>query len=161
MKTLFIASLSVASLVAAGCASTGMSPVVTPVFSQVSLPENVKVPAGHKVALETIGKGTIVYECRAIATTVGAFEWVFVAPDALLTNRAGQRLGKYYGPPATWEGDDGSKVSGAQLAVSAASPGNIPLQLVKANPSSGRGVMTDTTFIQSVATVGGQVKARL
>ena len=40
-----------------------------------------------------------------------------------------------------------------------ASAGNIPLQLVKANPATGNGAMTGVTFIQRVATKGGVAPA--
>jgi hypothetical protein len=50
---------------------------------------------------------------------------------------------------------DGSKITATQLAVSPAGAGNIPLQLVKANPASGAGAMLGVTYIQRVATKGG------
>ena len=135
------------------CASqSGMAP---PAFSQAALPEAVKVPAGHSVKLETVGVGEITYECRAKKDVAGQFEWVFVGPDAALNDRSGKRIGKYYGPPATWEAMDGSKVTGAQLAMSPASAGSIPMQLVKANPAMGAGAMQGVTYIQRVATQGG------
>lgn len=124
-------------------------------FSQAALPEVVKVPAGHRVALEAAAAGDITYECRARQDSVGAFDWAFVGPDAGLKGRDGQRLGKYYGPPATWEHRDGSKVSGAQVAVAPAGAGAIALQLVKANPASGAGVLQGVSYIQRVATQGG------
>jgi hypothetical protein len=73
----------------------------------------------------------------------------------LLNSRAGQSVGKYYGPPATWESDDGSKINGTQIAVSPAPQGNIPLQLVKTSPAIGEGVMKGISFIQRVQTKGG------
>ena len=47
------------------------------------------------------------------------------------------------------------KVTATQVAVAPAMPGSIALQLVKANPASGTGRVTGTTFIQRVATKGG------
>lgn len=41
------------------------------------------------------------------------------------------------------------------MAVAPNGAGNIPNQLVKANPASGNGAMTDVTYIQRVNTVGG------
>jgi hypothetical protein len=146
--------LAVAGL--AACASQG--PVMAP-FSQMSLPDAVKVPAGHTVAMETAAAGDITYECRAKKDMAGQFEWVFVGPDAGLKNRSGKIIGKYYGPPATWENNDGSKVSGAQVAVAPAGAGAIPLQLVKANPAMGAGAMQGVTYIQRVNTQGGVAPA--
>jgi hypothetical protein len=67
----------------------------------------------------------------------------------------GQQIGRYYGPPATWESSDSSKITGAQLAVAPAKPGSIPLQLVKANPAMAQGAMNGVSYIQRVATEGG------
>jgi hypothetical protein len=143
------AAAAVATL--AGCA-TGPA---APVFMQDSLPAAVQVPVGHQVAMETVGSGEITYECRAKAAMPGEHEWVFVGPQAVLKNRMGTAVGKYYGPPATWEAMDGSKVTGTQLAVAPAGMGNIPLQLVKANPAMGMGAMSGISHIQRVATKGG------
>jgi hypothetical protein len=128
-------------------------------FNQSSLPDAVKVPAGHKVVLETVGAGDITYECREKKDAAGQFEWTFVGPSAVLKDRKGATIGAYYGPPATWKSTDGSEVTATQVAVSPASAGNIPLQLVKANPSTGNGAMTGVTFIQRVATQGGVAPA--
>jgi Protein of unknown function (DUF3455) len=124
-------------------------------FSQAALPEAIKVPSGHRVSIETVGRGTIDYECRAKAGASPAFEWAFVGPDAKLYDRKGNQVGRYYGPPATWESADGSKITGMQLAVAPAQTGSIPLQLVKANPAMGQGTMNGVSYIQRVATVGG------
>ena len=84
---------------------------------------------------------------------------MFVGPDAVLNDRAGKRVGRYYGPPATWESTDGSKVTATQVAVAPAATGSIPLQLVRANPATGSGAMTGVTYIQRVATRGGVAPA--
>jgi Protein of unknown function (DUF3455) len=137
----------------------------TAAFNQSALPDPVKVPSGNAVALETVGIGEITYECRDkkdANAQAGQMEWAFVGPMADLKDRSGKVIGKYFGPPATWAANDGSSVSGAQVAVSPATAGNIPLQLVKANPAnanSGMGVMTGVTYIQRVATQGGVAPA--
>jgi Protein of unknown function (DUF3455) len=128
-------------------------------YSQASLPAAVQVPAGHKVAMETVGAGDITYQCNPKKDMASQFEWVFVGPDAKLNDRSGKQVGKYYGPPATWENMDGSKITGMQVAVAPSSVGNIPLQLVKANPAMGTGAMTGVTYIQRVATSGGVAPA--
>ncbi len=161
MKNLSVIAISSACLaLLSACAATGPSPgMMAKPFSQDGLPDAVKVPAGNKVALETVGVGEITYECRAKANTPGSFEWVFVGPKADLNSRAGTKLGTYYGPPATWAALDGSAITGAQLAVAPAGAGNIPSQLVKANPATGAGAMTGVTHIQRVATRGGVAPA--
>ncbi|MDF2447237.1 MAG: hypothetical protein K0S46_2473 [Moraxellaceae bacterium] len=143
-------------LTLAACSSLSPS---TPVFTQDALAEAVKVPAGHTVSLESVGVGEITYECRAKADNIAVNEWVFVGPKAVLRDRAGKAIGSYYGPPATWEAQDGSKISGAQVAIAPGGAGNIPLQLVKANASATPGVLAGVAFIQRVATKGGVAPA--
>lgn len=146
-----LTAVSLATLALAACAT---GPVVKP-YDQSALPAAVQVPAGHKVVMETVGAGDITYECRVKANAPGQHEWVFVGPDARLMDRAGKMVGKYYGPPATWESMDGSRLTGTQVAVAPAAAGSIPLQLVKANPAMGSGAMTGVSYIQRVATQGG------
>ena len=138
----------VATTVLLGACSSMGSP--TSGFSQDHLPDTIKVPAGHKVAWETVGSGEITYECRDKAGMPGQAEWVFVGPKAVLKDRAGSQVGRYYGPPATWQALDGSKLSGA---------GNLPYQLVKANPAMGNGALSGVTYIQRVALKGGVAPA--
>lgn len=146
-------------LAAAGLAAcAGMAPRST-AYSQSMLPDAVKVPTGHMVAMETVGTGQITYECRAKAGMAGTYEWTFVGPDAKLWDRRGAQVGRYWGPPATWENNDGSKLTATQVAVAPAGDGNIPLQLVKANPAMGMGAMQGVSYIQRVATKGGVAPA--
>ena len=84
-------------------------------FNQADLPAAVQVPAGNKVALEHAAAGDVNYQCRAKKDMAGQFEWVFVGPDAKLMDRAGKAIGRYFGPPATWESNDGSKVTATQV----------------------------------------------
>lgn len=144
------ASALVISLLAA-CGSMATAPM----YDQAGLPAAVQAPAGNKVAMETVGVGEITYQCNAKKDMADQFEWVFVGPDAKLNDRSGKQVGKYYGPPATWENMDGSKLTGAQVAVSPSTAGNIPNQLVKANPAMGSGAMSGVTYIQRVNTMGG------
>jgi len=146
----------------AGCSSmsnsTGSKSSMSS-FSQTSLPAAVQVPAGNKVTMETVGVGEITYQCREKQGAAGTYEWTFVGPKAALNSRAGSRVGSYYGPPATWESMDGSKLTGTQVAVAPAEAGSIPYQLVKANPAMGQGAMNGVTYIQRVATRGGVAPA--
>ncbi|KJZ55794.1 DUF3455 domain-containing protein [Pseudomonas marginalis] len=124
-------------------------------YAQTGLPDSIKVPDGHKVALETTGVGEITYECRDKANAAGQTEWTFVGPKAVLNDRSGKQVGTYFGPPATWQAKDGSTVTGTQLAVAPSGAGNLPYQLVKANPAEGKGAMSGVSYIQRVALEGG------
>jgi len=156
IKRLSLLSAAVTVVLLTACSSM-MS--TSPQYSQDSLPDAVKVPMGNKVALETVGTGEITYECRDKASAPGTTEWVFVGPKAVLNDRSGKQVGKYYGPPATWEALDGSKLTATQLAVAPSGAGNLPYQLVKANPAVGSGQMTGVTHIQRVALKGGVAPA--
>ena len=143
-----IKHLSLSCLLAA--AGTAIAAV-----DNTSLPEPVRVPAGHAVKLETLGIGTITYECRDQQGAPGELAWTFVAPVATLFDMQKKTVGSYYGGP-TWEAMDGSKVTGKQVAIApSATPKSIPLQLVKADPATGRGAMTGVTFIQRLETKNG------
>ena len=128
----------------AGCATPMKAPDV---------PQAVAVPAGHKPVMTLKGVGLLTYECRKSDAPGGA-AWVFAGPDAALQDSRGARVGKYYGGP-TWEHNDGSKVTGKQLAVSPGPTGAIPLQLVQTSPTTGSGAFSGVTYIQRVNTVGG------
>ncbi len=125
--------LGLAAFVSACAAGPMMAKV-----DNAMLPEPVRVPAGQKVVMTTTGVGEITYECREKKDMAGAHEWAFVAPVATLYAPDRKVVGKYYAGP-TWEANDGSKVTGKQVAVAPAMAGSIPLQLVKAEPAMGNG----------------------
>ena len=160
MKTLSASILAPVGLIASAVLLTACGSMEkSPQFNQSSVPESVRVPAGNKIAWETTGRGQITYECRDKANAPGQMEWFFVGPQADLMDRMGKKVGTYYGPPATWEALDGSKVTATQLAVAPSGEGNLPYQLVKANPAMVSGAMTGVTYIQRVALKGGVAPA--
>jgi len=89
-------------------ASTLALACVTSAFAQADLPDSIKVPAGHKVSMETTGVGEITYECKAKVNSTTEMEWTFVGPKAVFKDRTGKQVGTYFDPPATWEAKDGS-----------------------------------------------------
>jgi Protein of unknown function (DUF3455) len=153
------ATLALSAWALSACGAMQATQGMKPMFSQQALPAVVQVPAGHKVALETVAYGEISYECRAKPGAAGQAEWFFVGPVATLMDREGRQVGRYFGPPATWVAADGSAVTGAQLAVAPGAAGAIPLQLVKANPAYLPGSLQGTSHIQRVATQGGVAPA--
>ena len=141
--------------VSTSLAATYLLVAVPAAYAQTDLPASINVPDGHKVALETVGIGEITYECRDKANAPGQTEWAFVGPKAVLNDRSGKQVGIYFGPPATWQAEDGSKITGTQLAVAPSGTGDLPYQLVKANPAEGKGAMSNVSYIQRVAIKGG------
>ncbi|MHC8372279.1 DUF3455 domain-containing protein [Pseudomonas sp. MDT1-85] len=142
-------------IVSTTLAATCLLVTVPAAYAQTDLPDSIKVPDGHKITLETVGTGEITYECRDKANSVGQTEWTFVGPKAVLNDRNGKQVGTYFGPPATWQAKDGSKITGTQLAVAPSGTGDLPYQLVKANPAEGKGAMNGVSYIQRVAVKGG------
>ncbi len=160
ISTLYALSTSAAAIgLLSACAGTPMSASMPAPYSQAALPPAVQVPAGHAVAMETVGAGDITYECRDKAAAMEQYEWAFVGPSATLRDRQGRVVGRYFGPPATWAAMDGSALTGTQVAVAPAAAGSIPLQLVKANPATGQGAMSGLSYVQRVATQGGVAPA--
>lgn len=153
IATLTLSLLALASLGACSSMSPGSMTPMAKVVDNNSLPEAVRVPAGQKQTMATVGAGEITYECRAKKDMAGAFEWAFAGPVATLS-MDGKAVGKYYGGP-TWEANDGSKVTGKQVAVAPGGAGNIALQLVKADPAMGQGAMQGVSYIQRLNTMGG------
>lgn len=137
-----------------GCA--GLLPATDPRVDPSTLPESIRVPAGHVQSLYTTGVGEITYECRE--KKGGGHEWAFVAPLATLSNARGEGIGKYFAGP-TWQLNDGSQVSGKQVAVSPAPAGNIPLQLVQVPTAPSAGLLKGVSHIQRLKTVGGVAPA--
>lgn len=134
-----------------GCA---MSPKV----DNAALPQAVRAPAGHQQSGHTVTSGgEITYECRAKKDAADQYAWTFVAPVAVL-NENGKAVGRYYAGP-TWEYNDGSRFTGKQVAIALAEAGAIPLQLVKADPSSGNGALSNVTYVQRLNTRGGVAPA--
>ncbi len=155
MSKFLVLPVAAAALLSACAALTGPAPV-----DNAALPEAVRAPAGTKqLAVHIVDDGKITYECREKADAKGSYAWVFVGPDAAL-KAGGKAVGKYYGPPATWLSDDGSKVTGKQLAVASNGAANIPLQLVEATSVGGEGLLKPVSHIQRLNTVGGIAPAK-
>ena len=152
--TFTLAFMAGAIAVLAGCAGVKAPPKE---YAQDRLDDQIQVPAGNVVALETTAVGVLNYECKANPAMGGSMGWVLVSPQADLVDRAGKTVAKYSGPPATWTHTDGSSVVGAQVAV-APRPGstNLSYQLAKGTPAATPGAMQNITYIQRIRTKGGQ-----
>jgi len=121
--------------------------------------DKLQPPAGQDLTLVAYAQGVQIYACEVSKTDAARHEWVFKAPEAVLTDRGGKTIGKHYAGP-TWESDDGSKVAGQ---VQASDPGPdanaIPWLLLSAKSNSGMGVFGRTQSIQRVQTVAGKAPA--
>ncbi|KPQ26491.1 MAG: Protein of unknown function (DUF3455) [Marinobacter excellens HL-55] len=126
--------------------------------NMMELPKEIEVPTGHERAMVgSVVNGTVTWLCAQNES--GDYAWKFAGPSANLVDDSGNQIGSYYGPPATWEALDGSKVTGKQLATAPAGAGNIPFQLVKATSVGPDGMMSDIAYIQRINLVGGAAPA--
>lgn len=157
-KSLLCTTLMVTgtALIMAACSSS--KPPLPKEYTQDTLPQSVMVPSGNKVALETRGAGVLNYECRPTAT--GPYGWVLVSPKANLLDLSGKDVVAYSGPPATWTHIDGSRIVGTQVSVASNGEYNLPLQLSRAEPSTGAGALQGISFVQRIKTKGGVEKTK-
>ena len=123
-------------------------------FRVADVPLALDPPAGQKLAMVLHAQGVQVYECRARKDGDG-FEWTFVAPEADLFDRGGQRVGTHGAGPS-WRAEDGSFVI-ATVAARAQAParGAIPWLLLSASNAGPAGSWSDIASIQRVNTAGG------
>jgi hypothetical protein len=125
-----------------------------------TVPEELRAPAGQVLSLTARATGVQVYDCNSNKTDPTRFEWIFKAPDAVLFDSVGRKIGKHYGGP-TWESNDGSKVLGEVTARDDGPDADaIPWLLLKAKSTSGSGVLGQTQSIQRVRTAGGKAPAQ-
>ena len=119
-------------------------------------PANLAPPADNELAFVTSASGVQEYTCNGTA-------WVFVAPDAQLYPDHGDQaeaVGHHFAGP-TWEWyEDGSTVVAAKTAGATVDPASIPWLLLAGTshgPDEGR--MSDVTYVQRLATSGGNAPA--
>jgi hypothetical protein len=146
---------------AAGLAATVLAvaaPTAAAARHDPDVPAVIAVPAGHKEFLSVHADGVQIYRCTA--TTDGA-GWVLTAPRATLRDRKGKAIGTHFAGP-TWQAKDGSSVVGRRVDGVTVDPTAVPwLLLEAASTTAGQkgSQLTQTTYIQRTATVGGLAPA--
>ena len=83
----------------AACASLQKRPTV-------NVPDKLNTRANESLAMIVSAKGVQIYDCRAKQNLPGAYEWVFVAPEADLfdTNRKQTLCRSTLGSNRRWQG---------------------------------------------------------
>jgi hypothetical protein len=131
-------------------------------------PSDVNPPAGAKRALEASAEGVQIYTCKE---ENGQYSWAFTAPEAKLSDTHGKPLGRHFACPAqgeacatkpgpTWAWNDKSAVTGKRLkSVDSPYKDAIPWLLLEAVDHSGKGRLSQVTYIQRVDTKGGKPPA--
>src|SRR6266852_1675392 len=85
-----------------------------------TVPANLQVPAGNSPYLVGHATGVQIYTCKAAGA---GFAWTFVAPEATLTDDAGNPIATHFAGP-TWKANDGSSVKGMSIANAPSPTGN-------------------------------------
>ena len=139
----------------AALGACGSRPNLQP--SQQSLPESLRVPPGHAVALEAQGRGDLLYECQAVKRAPYEYAWLLLSPGIRLADGAGSTVTYYPGARARWAHSDGSKVSAKELVEVPGDGRSLPLLRALAGPSDTPGMLANISYIQARHTVAGIV----
>lgn len=123
-----------------------------------TVPAALKPADSERAAFAWHAVGSQIYECRADGK--GGWAWVFVAPEADLFNRRGEKVGTHGAGP-NWAAPDGSKILGTVKArADGERAADIPLLLLSARSAGGSGRMAGVTSVQRLNTAGGNAPAR-
>ena len=123
-----------------------------------TVPAELKLPEGYKLARVVGADGVQIYACQAKADKSG-FEWAFKAPEAVLTDDKGNKVGTHGAGPF-WEANDGSRVVGEVKArVNSSDASAIPWLLLATKSTGKAGAFAKTAFIHRLETVGGKAPA--
>lgn len=121
--------------------------------AQTALPDAISAP-GETAILKLHAEGAQVYECKT--GTDGTLTWAFREPIATLF-QDGKTVGRHYAGP-TWELGDGSAIVGQ---VAGTSPGSVAMDIpwlkLTVTSKRGNGVLSPTTTVQRINTVGGRL----
>jgi len=121
-------------------------------YAEVSIPEQIKVPAGYSPVLTVHAKGDQIYQCSA---NKGEYAWETQAPDAKLFDAQGKIVGNHTAGPL-WEYKEGSRVVGRVVKKIDMAPGSaIAWLLVEVVSHKGDGLFSNVSFINRINTHGG------
>jgi len=121
-------------------------------YAEVSIPEQIKVPAGYGPVLTVHAKGDQIYQC---SLNSGEYSWQTLAPDAKLFDEQGNIVGNHTAGPL-WDYKEGSQVVGKVLKKIEMAPGSsISWLLVEVVSHKGDGLFSNVSYINRINTQGG------
>ncbi|MDP1774179.1 MAG: DUF3455 domain-containing protein [Methylobacter sp.] len=121
-------------------------------YAEVSIPEQIKVPAGYSPVLTVHAKGVQIYQC---SLNKSEYTWETQAPDAKLFDAQGNIVGNHTAGPL-WEYKEGSRVVGRVVKKIDMAPGSaISWLLVEVVSHKGDGLFSNVSFINRINTHGG------
>jgi hypothetical protein len=115
------------------------------------------------VVMHASATGTQNYRCTASASSGSTtYAWAFLGPDATLSDCTGATIAHHLaadGNPATpiWVDNDASTVIAVRDTGVTPDPTAIPWLSLHATANAGRGILSNVTNVQRVATTGGLV----
>lgn len=141
-----------AALLLAACAAAS---------GPIEVPAAIATAPRQALVLSVAATGVQIYECRtgvADGTATRSPQWAFVAPEAVLFDASGRRVGQHGAGPH-WAFDDGTRVTG-RVAARADAPraGAIPWLLLEAQatpPGGQDSRLGELRSIQRIHTAGG------
>jgi Protein of unknown function (DUF3455) len=124
---------------------------LAPAPAVAQLPAAIDAP-GQETVAKFYATGAQVYECKA--GNDGKLAWAFREPIATLL-LDGKTVGHHYAGP-TWEHIDGSAVVGRAVGnAPGKTASDIPWLKLEVTAGRGVGILTSTTTVQRINTVGG------
>ena len=112
-------------------------------------------PAIAAPAFDLTGKGVQIYTCAKAST---GFTWMLKAPDAILIDSNGTIVGHHFAGP-TWQGKDGSLVTGEIEYAAAGVSGAVKWLVLRAKTQGGTGLFSNVQAILRTDTAGGAAPA--
>lgn len=121
--------------------------------AEVSLPEAIQVAEGYAKFLTVHATGDQIYHC---VFKEGSHFWKWHAPDAKLYDQTTRAVVGSHGKGPHWQYKDGSGVK-AKLVQKTDAPDKAATQwlLLEATGHNGKGLLTETAYIQRINTQGG------
>jgi hypothetical protein len=127
---------------------------IAAVAEPAGISDALRAAAGEQPDFVLNAHGVQIYACKPRATDRYAFQWTFVAPEAVLLE--GEKIVGHHGAGPTWESaSDGSSARGVARERQDGGAGNIPWLLLTATSTEGTGRFSGVTSVQRVATKGG------
>jgi hypothetical protein len=148
-----------ASLALAVAASSGSGPATCRALGALkppAVPAQLEPPGGASLLTRFRAQGAQIYSCKA--KDAGHYAWTLKAPDAQLFDESCAPAGSHFAGP-TWRSRDNSAVMAAKAAEAPSPAGSIPWLLLKANGTTGKGIMNNVVAVQRVDTSGGLAPA--
>jgi len=131
---------------------------------QLVIPEAVALPSDLPLGAVRVAtfyaEGVQQYKARPKAGSPGAYEWVFVAPDAVLFDHSGAVAGTHGAGPF-WALSPADSIFAQHFSPARTAPANDPgsIDWLLLQPKAGTvptGIFAGVDYIQRIATVGGK-----